>query len=139
MVFYVSFNSISVISPQQLTLFMSFQGCTSSRPSGPMSCLGHSQEKPKGSIAAPTQDPYNTGPLSFFKDNGEFSAFTTQFLILTTKRKRHFENIEEKGEGYHFFLLIPKCFLPYLSQNPPIKNILILLPASLNFCYVVKG
>ena len=38
MVFYAAFNSISVISRRQLTLFMSFLGFTSTRLGSEMSC-----------------------------------------------------------------------------------------------------
>ena len=51
MAFYAVFNSISVISPRELTLFMSFLGFTITRL-GVLKCLaqGHSHEKPKGSL-----------------------------------------------------------------------------------------
>ena len=41
------------------------------------------------------------------------SAFTEQFRLLTTTRKKSFEN-EDKGEnaGHLHFLLFPKCFQP---------------------------
>ena len=69
MVFYATFNNISVISRQQLTLFMSFQGYTSTRL-GLWSVLPKDtpMKKTRGSSAAWTQDPWitsqNTAPLS---------------------------------------------------------------------------
>ena len=40
--------------------------------------------------------------------------------VLTSPRKRAFENILEEGEnaGNEHFLLFPKCFLPFQSQIP---------------------
>ena len=40
MVFYAAFNSISVISRWQLTLFMSYLGFTSTRPGSEVTCPG---------------------------------------------------------------------------------------------------
>ena len=58
MVFYAAFNSISVISQGQLTLFMSFLGFTSARL-GLWSVLPKDtpMKKLRGSSAARTQDP----------------------------------------------------------------------------------
>ena len=57
MVFYAAFNSISVISRQQLTLLMSFLGFTSTRL-GLWSVLPKDTptKNPRGSSAARTQD-----------------------------------------------------------------------------------
>ena len=52
MVFYAAFNIIWVISLQQLTQFVSFQGFTSTRLG-----QGYSHEKPIGSSLAQAQDP----------------------------------------------------------------------------------
>ena len=59
MVFYAAFNSISVISPRQLILFMYFLGFTSTRL-GLWSVLPKDTptKKPRGSSAAQTQDPW---------------------------------------------------------------------------------
>ena len=45
--------------------------------------------------------------------------FTTQSRLLTTPRKKPFENIVGKGEnaGNQHFLLFPQCFLPYQRQE----------------------
>ena len=45
-------------------------------------------------------------------------SFTTQSQLLTTLRKKAFENILGKGEnaGNQHFLLLPKCFLPFQKQ-----------------------
>ena len=61
MVFYDAFDSISVISRRQLTLFMSFLGFTSTRL-GLRSVLPKDTptKKPKRSSAARTQDPWIT-------------------------------------------------------------------------------
>ena len=60
MVFYATFNSISVISPQQLTLFMI--SWVSPVLGWALKCLaqGHSHKKPRGSSVAWTQDPWIT-------------------------------------------------------------------------------
>ena len=59
MVFYAAFNSISVISQQQLTLFMSFLGFTSTRL-GLLSVLPKvtPTKNPRGLSTARTQDPW---------------------------------------------------------------------------------
>ena len=66
MVFYAAFNSISVISWQQLTLFMSFLGFTSTRL-GLWSVLPKDTptKKPRGSSAARTQDPWITSQMLY--------------------------------------------------------------------------
>ena len=45
-------------------------------------------------------------------------TFTTQSRLLTTRKKKAFENILGKGEnaGNQHFLLFPKCFLPFPKQ-----------------------
>ena len=63
MMFHASFNSISVISWRQLTLFMSFLGFTSTRLGSEVFCqrtLPQKKKKKKnrGSSAARTQDPW---------------------------------------------------------------------------------
>ena len=55
-VFYVAFNSISVISRRQLTSFMSSLGFTSTRL-GLWSVLPNPTKKPRGSSVTLTQDP----------------------------------------------------------------------------------
>ena len=80
MVFYTAFNSISVISPGQFTLFTSFLGFTSTRL-GLWSVLPKdtSMKKPRGYSVAWTQDPWITsqtlyhwwGPLSIRFKNPE--------------------------------------------------------------------
>ena len=59
MVFYATFNSISVISRSQLTLFMSFLGFASTRL-GLWSVLPKDtpMKKPRGSSVERTQDPW---------------------------------------------------------------------------------
>ena len=65
LLFYAAFNSISVISRQQLTLFMSFM--CSSVLGWALKCLakGHSNEKPRGSSATRTQDLWITSPTRY--------------------------------------------------------------------------
>ena len=69
MVFYATFNSISVISRRQLTLFMSFLGFTITRL-GALKCLAqrHSHEKTQRiqccSNPGPLDYESNTLPLS---------------------------------------------------------------------------
>ena len=65
MVFYAAFNSISVISWRQLTLFMSFLGFTIL--GWALKCLaqGHSHKKHRGSSAARTQDPWITSQTPY--------------------------------------------------------------------------
>ena len=61
--FYAAFNSISVISWRQFTLFMSFLGFTSTVLGwgSEVSCpRTHPRKKPRGSSAARTQDPWIT-------------------------------------------------------------------------------
>ena len=50
-----------------------------------------------------------------FKDKFIWSPFTTQSRLLTTPKKKPFENIVGKGEnaGKQHFLLFPQCFLPF--------------------------
>ena len=45
--------------------------------------------------------------------------FNSTTQLLTTLRKKAFENIVGKGEnaGYQPFLLFPQCFLPYLREK----------------------
>ena len=67
MVFYTGFNSISVISRRQLTLFMSFLGFTSTTL-GLWSVLPKDTptKKPKGFSAIQTQDPWITSQMKHF-------------------------------------------------------------------------
>ena len=58
MVYYAAFNSISVISRRQLTLFM--LSWVSPVLGWALKCQGNSTKKPRGSSAAPTQDPWIT-------------------------------------------------------------------------------
>ena len=46
-------------------------------------------------------------------------TFTTQCLLLTTLRKKPYENIVGKGEnaGNQHFLLFPQCFLAHQSPK----------------------
>ena len=50
---------------------------------------------------------------------GDFFGFTKQSLVLTTLKKKPFENIVRKEEnaGNQHFLLFPQCFLPYQWQS----------------------
>ena len=55
----------------------------------------------------------------FVKEVGyDFNLFATQSRLLTTFRKKSFENIVRKGEnaGNQYFLLFPQCFLPLPKQ-----------------------
>ena len=63
MVFYAAFNSISVISRQQLTLFMSFLGFTSTRLGSEVSCPKTIQRK-NPDDPVPLDYESNTLPLS---------------------------------------------------------------------------
>ena len=51
--------------------------------------------------------------------------FTTQRRLLTTLRKRPFENIvgKEENAGNQYFLLFPRCFLPFLTKFQFFTNI----------------
>ena len=53
--------------------------------------------------------------ISGLRGNFKASSFAAQSRILTTLRKRPFENVVGKGEhaGYHYFLHLSQCFLPY--------------------------
>ena len=55
MVFYAAFNSISVISRRQLTLFMSFLGFTSTRLGSEVSC-------PRTLLQKKPEDPVQLKP-----------------------------------------------------------------------------
>ena len=68
--FYTAFNSISVISWQQLTLFMSFLGFTSTRPGSEVSCPRTlPRKKPEDPVRLETRTPglqvkhFTTEPL----------------------------------------------------------------------------
>ena len=67
MVFYATFNSISVISRGQLTLFMSFLGFTSTRLGSEVSCPRtfprKNSEDPVRLQPGPLDDKSNTLPL----------------------------------------------------------------------------
>ena len=47
--------------------------------------------------------------------------FNIQSRVLTTLRKKSFENTVGKGEnnGNEHFLLFPQCFIPYQRQTLP--------------------
>ena len=49
-------------------------------------------------------------------DGDTKKAFTTQ--LITTLKKKHFENIVGKGEhvGIQHFFIFPQCFLPLQKQ-----------------------
>ena len=72
--------------------------------------------------------------------------FTTQSRLLTTPRKKPFENIVEKGENAdnQHFLLFPQCFLPYHKQKSLFKQSLfchlqmLSIWSSLKFCHLAK-
>ena len=53
--------------------------------------------------------------------------FTRQSRLLTTLRKRPFQNIERKGEnaGNQHFLLFPQCFPPFPIINFKIQSFLV--------------
>ena len=56
--------------------------------------------------------------LSYAQYFNPLKLFTTQSRLLTTLRKKPFENIVGKGEnaGNQHFLLLPQCFLPSPKQ-----------------------
>ena len=53
--------------------------------------------------------------------------FTTQSRLLTTLKKKPFENDVGKGEnaGNQHFLLFPQCFLPYQRQKSSFELLLL--------------
>ena len=96
MVFYAPFNSISVISRQQLTLFMSFLGFTSTR-------LGLWSVLPKDTPTKNSEDPVRLEPrtpgLRVKHLTTEPSRTPpTQWHLLAGLGKKPFENIVGKGE-----------------------------------------
>ena len=106
MVFYAAFNSISVKSQQQFTLFMSFLGFTSIRLA---LCSVLPQDtptkKPRGSSSAETQDPWITSQTLYH--------CATQDPSFRIGDKTRMENKVEKREndGYRYVLLFPQCFI----------------------------
>ena len=54
-------------------------------------------------------------PLNSLRKYLTFQLLTTQSRLLTTIKKKPFENIMRKGEntGNQHFLLLPQCFLLY--------------------------
>ena len=112
MVFYAAFNSISVISRRQLTLFMI--SWVSPVLGWALKCLaqGHSHKKTK-----PIQWGSNPGPLDYKSNTLPLShvgPFPKQALASTCLQYMSFENTVGKGEIAHNkqFLLFPQCFLP---------------------------
>ena len=58
------------------------------------------------------------GLLGIMRLREIFTPFTIQSRILTTLKKKPFENSVGKGEnaGNQHFLLFPHCFLPFFNQ-----------------------
>ena len=121
MEFYAAFNSISVISWLQLTLFMPVLGFTSTRL-GLWNVLlkDTPKKKPRGSSVARTQDPWITSQTRYHwatqdpdDDNLTFPKLALFFMCLQYKS---FENTVGKLEiaCNKQFLLFPQCFLPIL-------------------------
>ena len=119
MVFYAFFNSISVISRRQLTLFM--LSWVSPVLGWALKCLaqGHSHEKTQriqcGSNPRPLDYESNTLPLSHV---GPY-LFTNLYRLFTILIKEAFENIMEKGgnaANHNFFSFSHDVFLPFPKQ-----------------------
>ena len=75
-----------------------------------------------------------------FVKNAVREHFTTQFKLLTTLRKKPFENIEGKGEnaGDQHFLLFPHRYLLCPKQISIFEPHL-LFSLQLQFCCLVKS
>ena len=132
MVFYAVFNSISVISLRQLTLFMSFLGFTSTRLGSEVSCqktlLRKTQRIQCGSNLVPLDYESNTSPLSHAgTSNKRRSLFDSSFFIIfadVSTGTRYLKNIvtnEKNTRDGHFFSC-HNIFQPFSLYSNNIKS-----------------
>ena len=109
------FNSISVISQRQLTLFMSFLGFTSTRLGSEVSCprtLG--RMNPEDPVRLEPRTPGLRVKTLYHWAMRDPKPFPKQALVFTCLQYKSFENTVEKGEiaWNKQFLLFLQCFLP---------------------------
>ena len=114
MVFYAAFNIISVISRQQVTLFISLL-VFASTTLGLWECLF--QEHSRKNQQDPVWIKPKTSRLQFNYSTTPYLS-TTQLRLLMTLYKKLSENIvgKEENVGEQHFLLFPQRFLPFSKQ-----------------------
>ena len=126
MVFYAAFNSISVISRRQFTLFMLSWVFTSTRLGSEVSCPRTLPRKnPEDPVRLEPRTPglrvkhFTTEPCGTLacheKTEIMFKPFPKQALVFMCLQFECFENTVGKGEiaPNEQFLLFPQCFLPF--------------------------
>ena len=136
MVFYAAFNSISVISRRQLTLFMSFLGSEVSCPrtlprKNPEDQVRLEPRTPGLQVKHFTTEPRRTRDFVKVKDEVSKTKIACRHCQIVLKYTRNISNFNDHLTRKHFavslskpfpffffhYLLFPQCFLPTSQKN----------------------